>query len=96
MTHAFVGEWMDTTHLKQSGMADAGFDRLVGQGLEKERLTDGVFWLSTAAVTILAFVVRLITLGSRSLWTDEGYSFWFASQTLHTLWHDVLLIFTQS
>ena len=89
MTYAFVGDWMDTTHLKQSGIADAGFDRLIGQGLKKERLTDRVFWLSTAAVATLAFVVRLITLGSRSLWTDEGYSFWFASQSLHTLWHDV-------
>ncbi|WP_143752306.1 glycosyltransferase family 39 protein [Burkholderia sp. SRS-W-2-2016] len=33
----------------------------------------------------------MITLSSRSFWTDEGYSFWFASQTLHTLWTEVPL-----
>jgi mannosyltransferase len=80
---------MDSTHLTQSSVVDARFNRPGVQRRETERLDDHVFWLSTSAIVALAFAVRLITLGSRSLWTDEGYSFWFASQTLHTLWHDV-------
>ena len=40
-------------------------------------------------LTTLALAVRLIGLGSRPLWLDEGYSAWFSAQTWHVLWTEV-------
>ncbi|MGH8782173.1 glycosyltransferase family 39 protein [Paraburkholderia sp.] len=79
----------DTTQPEPRRIATALFDRL--RTPPREHATSGrvAFWLAVAAVAVLAVALRLVTLSSRSLWTDEGYSFWFASQTLHTLWHDV-------
>ena len=39
-----------------------------------------------AAMTFLALAIRLIGIGQRPLWLDEGYSAWFASRPWHELW----------
>jgi len=38
-------------------------------------------WLTVILITILALVIRLAWLGSKSLWVDEADSFYFASHT---------------
>lgn len=53
------------------------------------RLRPRVFWPAVAAVCLLALLLRLPTLASRSLWLDETYSAWFSALTLHQLWTDV-------
>jgi 4-amino-4-deoxy-L-arabinose transferase-like glycosyltransferase len=42
-------------------------------------------WLPLSLITLLALAVRLIGLGSKSLWMDETHSFYFASQPLSSL-----------
>lgn len=53
------------------------------------RLRPRVFWPAVDAVCLLALLLRLPTLASRSLWLDETYSAWFSALTLHQLWTDV-------
>jgi hypothetical protein len=38
-------------------------------------------WLSVVWITVLALAIRLVWLGSKSLWVDEADSFYFASHT---------------
>jgi hypothetical protein len=40
-------------------------------------------------LTLLALVLRLIGIGTRPLWLDEGYSAWFSSRGWHELWTQV-------
>lgn len=49
------------------------------------------FWPLCALVTVLALLLRLPTLESRSLWLDETYSAWFAAAPLRELWTSVPL-----
>ncbi|MFC0250560.1 GtrA family protein [Massilia consociata] len=49
------------------------------------------FWPLCALVTVLALLLRLPTLESRSLWLDETYSAWFAAVPLRELWTSVPL-----
>ena len=49
------------------------------------------FWFAFCFVTILALLLRLPTLASRSLWLDETYSAWFAALPLRELWTSVPL-----
>lgn len=49
------------------------------------------FWPLCALVTVLALLLRLPTLESRSLWLDETYSAWFAAVPLRELWTRVPL-----
>jgi 4-amino-4-deoxy-L-arabinose transferase-like glycosyltransferase len=49
------------------------------------------FWRLCALVCLAALLARLPTLASRSLWIDETYSAWFASQPLAELWTQVPL-----
>lgn len=79
----------DTTEPESHRIAAALVERLRTPARERAASSRVAFWLAVATVAVLAVALRLVTLSSRSLWTDEGYSFWFASQTLHTLWHDV-------
>lgn len=44
------------------------------------------FWTVCALLGVLALLLRLPTLSSRSLWLDETYSAWFANLPLHELW----------
>ena len=46
------------------------------------------FWVAVAATALLGLVLRIPTL-TRSLWLDETYSVWFASQSLPRLWFEV-------
>lgn len=39
-----------------------------------------------AALTFLAFALRLINLGGRNLWLDEAFSAWFSDRSFHYLW----------
>jgi mannosyltransferase len=39
-----------------------------------------------AGLTLLALTLRLIGIGARPLWLDEGYSAWFSVQSWHVLW----------
>ncbi|MEN0079550.1 MAG: hypothetical protein AAF753_10610 [Pseudomonadota bacterium] len=39
-----------------------------------------------AVIAAAAFAIRLIAINEASLWTDEGYSIWFARQTVSDLW----------
>jgi hypothetical protein len=41
------------------------------------------------ALTLLALVLRLIGIGTRPLWLDEGYSAWFSSRGWQELWTEV-------
>ena len=47
--------------------------------------------LPCAALGLLALLLRLPTLSSRSLWLDETYSAWFAARPLRELWTQVPL-----
>ena len=49
------------------------------------------FILLCGAIGLLALLLRLPTLASRSLWLDETYSAWFAARPLHALWTEVPL-----
>ena len=49
------------------------------------------FWLACTFLALLALVLRLPTLGSRSLWLDETYSAWFSALPLAELWTSVPL-----
>jgi mannosyltransferase len=40
-------------------------------------------------LTFLALLLRLIGIGARPLWLDEGYSAWFSAQSWHVLWTEV-------
>jgi len=42
-------------------------------------------WLPLILITLLGLAIRLIGLGSKSLWIDETHSFYFASQPLSSL-----------
>lgn len=42
-------------------------------------------WLPLILITLLGLAIRLIALGSKSLWIDETHSFYFASQPLSSL-----------
>lgn len=42
--------------------------------------------LLVGAVTALGLALRLIGIGDRSLWLDESFSFWMATQPFDTLW----------
>jgi uncharacterized membrane protein len=44
------------------------------------------FWTACALLGVLALLLRLPTLSSRSLWLDETYSAWFANLPLRELW----------
>ncbi|MGI4856724.1 MAG: glycosyltransferase family 39 protein [Janthinobacterium lividum] len=44
------------------------------------------FMVLAIIVVAIALAMRLHTLSSRSLWTDEAYSHWFASLSWHDLW----------
>ena len=57
----------------------------------KEPLGQRPFWLAFTVVALLALVLRLPTLASRSLWLDETYSAWFSSLPLAELWTSVPL-----
>lgn len=48
-------------------------------------------WLLPAVIliVILAFLLRLPTLSSRSVWMDEAYSYWFTSLSWADLWFKV-------
>jgi mannosyltransferase len=48
-------------------------------------------WLLPAvtAIVIVALLLRLPTLSSRSVWMDEAYSYWFASLSWSDLWFKV-------
>jgi mannosyltransferase len=45
-------------------------------------------WFASAVVSVLVLglICRLPTLGSRSIWMDEAYSFWFANLSWTDLW----------
>lgn len=49
------------------------------------------FWQLCVLLTVLALLLRLPTLASRSLWLDETYSAWFAAVPLRELWTSVPL-----
>jgi hypothetical protein len=49
------------------------------------------FLLLCGAVGLLALLLRLPTLSSRSRWLDETYSAWFAAMPLPALWTEVPL-----
>jgi mannosyltransferase len=49
------------------------------------------FILLCGLLGVLALLLRLPTLSSRSLWLDETYSAWFSSVPLHALWTQVPL-----
>lgn len=53
------------------------------------RLGAWPFGIALAAVCVLGLLLRLPTLGSRSLWLDETYSAWFSALSVHQLWTDV-------
>lgn len=46
----------------------------------------GWFVPAVASVLVLGLICRLPTLGSRSIWMDEAYSFWFSSLSWTDLW----------
>ncbi|WP_322042737.1 hypothetical protein [Paraburkholderia sp. J67] len=46
----------------------------------------GGFLPAVVCVLALGLICRLPTLGSRSIWMDEAYSFWFASLSWTDLW----------
>lgn len=48
-------------------------------------------WSLSLLVALLALLLRLPTLESRSLWLDETYSAWFAALPLRELWTSVPL-----
>lgn len=56
-----------------------------------EALVSARFWPLCALLAVLALLLRLPTLASRSLWLDETYSAWFAAAPLHELWSRVPL-----
>jgi mannosyltransferase len=49
------------------------------------------FRMLCAVLGMLALLLRLPTLASRSFWLDETYSAWFAALPLHALWTSVPL-----
>jgi len=49
------------------------------------------FWLACTVLALLALLLRLPTLASRSLWLDETYSAWFSALPLAELWTSVPL-----
>ena len=49
------------------------------------------FMLLCGLLGVLALLLRLPTLSSRSLWLDETYSAWFSNVPLHALWTEVPL-----
>ncbi|MGJ7913941.1 hypothetical protein ACI48D_00485 [Massilia sp. LXY-6] len=49
------------------------------------------FMLLCGAIGLLALLLRLPTLSSRSLWLDETYSAWFSAVPLRALWTQVPL-----
>ncbi|MGI4862010.1 MAG: glycosyltransferase family 39 protein [Janthinobacterium lividum] len=60
--------------------------------LDKEKpLGRKLFWGCGLLICLVGVVLRLPSLGSRSLWIDEAYSYWFASRPLSELWHQVPL-----
>jgi mannosyltransferase len=48
----------------------------------------GWFWLAALLVLMIGLGFRLPEIGARSLWIDELYSQWFASQSFVDLWRD--------
>jgi mannosyltransferase len=58
---------------------------------ERQRLSPPRFWTICALVCIIALLLRLPTLASRSLWLDETYSAWFSAVPLVELWTQVPL-----
>jgi hypothetical protein len=64
----------------------------LGCGLDGELpLARSRFILLCGAIGLLALLLRLPTLSSRSLWLDETYSAWFSAMPLHALWTEVPL-----
>lgn len=49
------------------------------------------FWLACLGIVLVALLVRLPTLASRSFWLDETYSAWFSALPLAELWTSVPL-----
>lgn len=60
-------------------------------GLTPAPLARPRFMLLCGLLGVLALLLRLPTLSSRSLWLDETYSAWFSSVPLHALWAEVPL-----
>ena len=56
-----------------------------------DTLSASRFWLLCGLLALLALLLRLPTLSSRSLWLDETYSAWFAAVPLRELWTSVPL-----
>ncbi|MEM9738426.1 MAG: hypothetical protein AAF829_01035 [Pseudomonadota bacterium] len=46
-------------------------------------------WIVVALICAGAFTIRLYAIDAASLWTDEGYSIWFARQPLGALWGEI-------
>jgi mannosyltransferase len=70
---------------------DAASNRLglhVGDGAAARlgALLQTRFWTVCALLGVLALLLRLPTLSSRSLWLDETYSAWFSNLPLRELW----------
>lgn len=49
----------------------------------------GIDWSIVSAICIGALLIRLHGIDEASLWTDEGYSIWFARQPLGELWGEI-------
>ena len=46
-------------------------------------------WVFLAIVCLAALSLRLVGISGASLWTDEGYSIWFAQQSFGELWGEI-------
>jgi len=46
-------------------------------------------WVILAIVCLAALALRLVGISDASLWTDEGYSIWFAQQSFGELWGEI-------
>jgi hypothetical protein len=65
--------------------------RLAGVLDTSEPLSPARFRALCAVICLVALLVRLPTLASRSLWLDEAYSVWFSGVPLAELWSKVPL-----
>lgn len=59
------------------------------KNLHEDTGTRRQFWAIVAAILVLALVLRLPGLATRSLWIDELYTEWFAARSFRELWTDV-------